>query len=188
MALVFDTETSGLPEREGNKYAPYQDLSKYDNARIVSIAFMFGEEESYFLIRPDFEITNSHIHGITKDQALKDGVSFQEVVTYLDFVLDRVDTLVGHNIEFDYNILLSELYRLGGDTCQELIAKLQQKKKYCTMKESIMICRIKNKFGRFKYPKLIELYQHFFNDSFDAHHALNDTRATYQCYKKLLQT
>jgi len=190
MALVFDTETSGLPRRNGRRNAQFTDLACYDGARLVSIAFITGAQdekrEKYFVVKPDFEIRNSHIHGITTEQALRDGVSFAEVVDYLDSIVDSVDTLVGHNIDFDINILLSELHRSGTTQCHDLIVKLLRKKQYCTMKNSIIVCRLRGSSGGFKYPKLSELYKHFFDAEFDAHHALNDSRATLSCYQKLI--
>lgn len=187
-ALIFDIETTGLPDRCGNRFYPYYELNRYDSARIVSIAFKSEKEERYFIIQPSFPINNSHIHGITYEMAQEQGVSFQSVIDYLISIIDQVDILVAHNIDFDYNILLSELHRScphNGSPFQEIIYKLKQKKQYCTMKESIMVCKIKNQFGKYKYPKLIELYQHFFKDTFEAHNALEDTRATAKCYLKL---
>lgn len=187
-SLVFDIETTGLPERNGNKYFPFYESKRYDSARIVSIAFKSDVEEKYFIIKPTFPINNSHIHGITYEMAQETGVSFDLVIDYLTSIIDKVDTLVAHNIDFDYNILLAEIHRFcphNGSPSQELIYKLKQKKQYCTMKESIMVCKIKNQYGKFKYPKLIELYGYYFNDTFNAHNALEDTRATAKCYAKL---
>jgi len=190
MALVFDTETSGLPIKDGNKYYPYYDLSKYNSSRIVSIAFSTDNEDIHFIIKSDFQIQNSHIHGITNHIADKEGVPFEQVINYLYTIIDSVDTIIGHNIDFDLNILLSELHRYcphNGSQAQELIYKLMQKKSYCTMKESIMVCKIVNNYGKYKYPKLTELYSFLFNETFDAHNALNDTRATKRCYFQLLR-
>jgi DNA polymerase-3 subunit alpha len=171
MILVFDTETNGLPKKDD-----------FSAVRIVSIAFKTDSDEKYFIIKPDFEINNSHIHGITYEMATQEGVDFQEAIQYLNSVIDSVDTLVGHNINFDIGVLLSELYRHQEHV---LVSKIKDKNKYCTMKNSVMVCKIRDKYGRYKYPKLGELYSHFFNDTCNFHHALEDTRATYKCYNKL---
>lgn len=192
MALVFDTETSGLPSKDVyNRYYPYHDTNKYDTSRIVSIAFSTDKEEKYFVVKPEgFQITNAHIHGITQDMAVQEGVSFNKVVEYLASIIDSVDTIVGHNIEFDFNVLLAELHRAcphNGSLPQDIIFKLKQKKQFCTMKNSVDMCKIKGSNGRFKYPKLTELYNHLFKEIFPAHHALYDARATNRCYLELMR-
>jgi DNA polymerase III epsilon subunit-like protein len=48
-----------------------------------------------------------------------------------DAGVDDVDYIVGHNIDFDLNVLKSELYR---NSEFELIKQLEQKKILCTMK------------------------------------------------------
>ena len=187
MALVFDTETTGLPLKDINRrFYSYRDTDKYDNARIVSIAFVIDGEEHYFIVKPDgFHITNSEFHGITQEIAERDGVPMSRIVEVLKQNVDRLHTIVGHNLEFDYMILMSELYRLNE---LDLIAQIKGLKRYCTMRESTDLCQLPSKsaFSKYKFPKLQELYKFLFKTEFEgAHHALNDARATYQCYVKL---
>ena len=60
--FVFDTETTGLPDRNkhsSTKYYPPEELNHYDSSRIVSIAWMIfnkmGEVKysRYAVIKPD---------------------------------------------------------------------------------------------------------------------------------------
>lgn len=189
--LVFDTETTGFPQRlNGHNYSPDQ-IEKYNSARIVSIAFMvLGEDfetlaEHYYVIKPSgFEIPESatKIHGITTEYALKNGVDFAYVASRLQEVLFRykdIEYFVAHNVYFDYNILLSELYRLDD---QENIQQLKKLKRYCTMKKSMHL------FPKRKFPKLVELYEYLFpnHKMIDAHNALYDAKHCAECFQKFL--
>lgn len=187
MALIFDTETTGLPLKDINRrFYSFRDTDKYDNARIVSIAFVIDGEEHYFVVKPDgFYINNSEFHGITQEIAERDGVPMSRIVTFLKERIEKIHTIVGHNLEFDYMILMSELYRLKE---LDLIEKIKKLGRFCTMRETTNLCKLQSKssLSPYKFPKLQELHRFLFDREFEgAHHALNDARATYQCYIKL---
>ena len=188
--LIFDTETTGLPKRWG---VP---MSETDNfPRLVQLSWVLtnGEdrEEFDYIIKPDgFEIPESvaKIHGITQERALAEGKSLKMVMDIFRVFINLADKVVAHNIEFDQSIVGAEYYRLGiGESFEKRWA---EKTKFCTMKSSTDILKIKGTHaGGNKYPKLIELYKHFFNENFDgAHNSLMDTRACERCYFELLAT
>lgn len=52
------------------------------------------------------------------------------------------------------------------------------------MKASTEFCKIPGPYG-YKWPKLEELYKILFNESFNAHNALDDIRATARCFWEL---
>ncbi len=90
--LVFDTETTGLPQRQSwSKYHPITDFSKYEKARIVSIAWAIYEDlklikSVYHVVKPsDFVIDDTSIatkiNGIT--QKIADAYSHSLLATYL---------------------------------------------------------------------------------------------------------
>ena len=55
------------------------------------------------------------------------------------------------------------------------------------MKTSVDICRILDFKGRYKFPKLQELYLKLFNKKFEgAHNSLSDIKATFECFYELL--
>ena len=61
---------------------------------------------------------------------------------------------------------------------------------YCTMKQSIELCRIERQFPDgtkyFKYPSLSELYKHLFNQiPKNTHNALIDILICMRCFCKI---
>lgn len=188
MALVFDVETTGLPKE---RRASFRDLSVYDAARIVSIAWClvdvdreFEEVRSrYYVIRPDtFEIPEDavRIHGISQEQALAEGVPLRQVIDELAQDVHLCDVLVAHNIMFDINVLRSELVRLRN---QALIDVTFEKQLFCTMKEARTRGLVQ------KYTKLTVLFAMLFPDEKpcdNAHNAHFDVQYCRDIYKALL--
>lgn len=192
--LVFDTETTGLPTRKGyDKYYPYTELQHYDESRIVSIAWnLYDDTEllssKYYIIKPDtFKIDDTskscEINGITQAIAEKDGINITDMLVELHTDLYNCDVIVAHNILFDTHILLSELHRYKRD---DMIAIFDNKELYCTMNNTKDLLKIPMRFGDYKSPKLTELYEFLFNETFDNNHnALADVEACAKCYFKL---
>ena len=193
--LVFDTETTGLPSRKGyDKYFPYTELNHYDTSRIVSICWNLYNNgtllsKNYFIIKPDdsFSIDNEskscEINGITKEIAEQNGIPLIDLFVKLHTDLYNCDKIVAHNLLFDKNILLSELYRYKR---QDLVDIFESKETYCTMQNSKDLLKIEMKYGGYKSPKLIELYLYLFGEKFDNEHdASADTEACAKCYFEL---
>jgi DNA polymerase-3 subunit alpha len=90
---------------------------------------------------------------------------------------------VGHNIEFDINVMQSELSRLN------YAEKFFPSNRICTMRSSTNYCKLpSNKPGYYKWPNLGELYMKLFGKSFDnAHHAHDDVKATAECFFRLIE-
>lgn len=184
MDCIFDTETSGLPDRLGyNKYHDPKNIEYYENSRIVSISWILSQnhnviEHIYYIIIPeDFNISKESeaIHGISKEKALQEGVSFDFMLEKFMYAIRQSKNLVAHNIMFDINILKSELYRRNKFTELE---ELNKKYLICTM--------IKGKSLMGKNPKLAELYKYLYNqDMTNAHNAQADTYYCFQIYKIL---
>lgn len=169
--LIFDTETTELLNNNTKETCRIVQLSwiNYDTNTKT-------KEENDFVFNTDCQITNSHIHGITTEQS-SGGYYFSEICDI--FMRDVINSqlLVGHNINYDLNAVEVELDRLEQ---WYNINILFGKDVFDTMKQS---CRI---LGLKKYPKLTDLYYRFYNKNFDnAHNALEDVRATLQCYLKL---
>ena len=183
--LVFDIETNGLPK--SRKY-PFN-FTNFDNARMLELAYVIinteGEivKEVSHLIKHDIEINiqNSHIHGIDMDMIQQYGANIEEVLDQLHINLENVDTIVAHNIEFDFNILLSELYRKY-QKYMKTIGLLYTKNKVCTMMKGKKYMRIP------KFPKLVDLYKHIFNEDYEQkHRALDDVMLCTKCYIEMLE-
>ena len=183
MKLFFDTETTGVPL---NYRAPVTDTNNWP--RLVQIGWILyddggdGREEVEAIITPSgFEIPAavSSIHGITTQQAIEHGVDLRIILEQFSASCAKADAIVGHNVDFDMNIVGAELVRL------EMPNALEGKKTFDTMKLSTEYCKIPGTRG-YKWPKLSELYLKLFEtDMGHAHTALADIQNTAKCFYKL---
>lgn len=174
--LIFDTETTGLPKsRKSFEEGP-------DNwPHIVSISWIIYDsdydcidKQRKYIIKPmgwDIPEVVVKIHGISVSKANLQGHNLKDVMG--EFMSENIDGFVAHNLEFDYNVVCSAIkYDL------ELPFTGFSKKKFCTMELSRDICGLKGNFGKFKSPKLSELYEHTFNrkpNPLNLHDSLYDT-------------
>jgi DNA polymerase-3 subunit alpha len=99
-------------------------------------------------------------------------------------ILKQTKYLCGHNIDFDLSIVGAEFYRLGLENYFEGKPVIDTKNDDVTN-----FCAIPGgKGGKFKWPKLEELYQKLFNSGFEAaHNAAFDVEATTKCFFELLK-
>jgi DNA polymerase III epsilon subunit-like protein len=185
MDFIFDLETTGLPVRTGFKYAPYTKLENYNSSRILSISWIVSQnhkvvQQAYYIITPDgFAISpeSTAIHGITMEQAVAEGVGIHTMFEILTEALESCQNIVSHNIDFDINILKSELHRYGRTA---LLSHVEQMNAICTMKKGKELMNIK------KFPKLSELYRHLYQEDIEnAHNAQYDTYYCYKCFTKI---
>lgn len=189
--LFFDVETTGLPQRN----AKPRDIEKFDCCRIVSIAWVLRDRENVFSQRysivdtgssSDGVVGASHIHGITSDLVKRYGRPVEFILR--DFMDDvrKADTIVAHNMDFDQKVVASELYRMDSSKDAK---DLQLHNAHCTMKTNTRLVGIKNNYGSFKWPKLVELHEFLFGKAFEnAHNALADVEATVKCYYKVVKS
>lgn len=185
MQFIFDTETSGLPRNcKYGKFPDYKRIEDYDTARIVSISWIVCKgddvvQQAYYVVKPDsFEIgeESTKIHGITNEYASQHGVSIHKVFEEIEPWISCCTNFIGHNVGFDKNVLLSELYRYEKHS---LLSKLRDKHFICTMRKG-------KEFMNFhKNPKLSELYEFLYHEPMEnAHNAEADT---YYCYKAYIK-
>jgi len=185
MKLFFDTETTGLPK---DYKAPASDVDNWP--RLVQIGWLvFNDsgvevESLEAIVRPEgFEISSaaSNVHKITTAIALEHGVDLKIVLQQLAAVCGKVDTLIGHNLEFDMRVLQAEFIRAGMED------PFVGKKLVDTMRSSKDYCKLPGNYG-YKLPKLAELYKVLFEaDMGHAHTALADTQNTAKCYYELVK-
>ena len=184
--LVFDLETIGLP-RKFNSLPSRTET--YDTSRVIEIGYVIMDDDGDIVKQVSkfvkyenehIKISNTHIHGITEDMVEEDGVHIMKILEELEEDMKQVEVIVAHNINFDFNVLLSEIYRLS-PKFNDLITQFYKKKQECTMK-------IGKKYMRAaKYPKLIELYKHIFNENWDqSHRALDDALVCAKCYVEMI--
>jgi DNA polymerase III epsilon subunit-like protein len=204
--LVFDTETTGLPKtRYINPFA----LEEWPH--IVQLSYIVYDTETndivdskdYIIKLPHYVLIpeeSSKIHGITNDISAEKGCFIEDILNEFFYQLRSCDAVIGHNIEFDINIVKVELLRIingGNETSSQL--KLYKKDLHflthfnnviCTLKDSIAFCNIQSidKRGKpyLKYPKLSELHEKLFNKTpSNLHNSFNDVLVTLRCFMKL---
>ncbi len=188
MYLIFDTETTGLPK---NFNAPITDLDNWP--RVIQIAWQlhdeFGKliEQKDFLIKPDgFNIPfeSEQIHGISTELALQEGKELKEVLEIFNQSLAKANFVVGHNIQFDLNVTGAEFLRAGLET-----PLMEMKKLNTATEKTAELCQLPGgRGGRFKIPKLGELYRYLFGEDFEeAHNATADVEATARIFLELIR-
>jgi DNA polymerase III epsilon subunit-like protein len=188
MYFIFDTETTGLPARGGplRGYFHPKLVSKYDNARLVSIAWIVLDfdlnelKRGSALICPNgFKVPeeSTRIHGISHQHAVEHGKDIQSVLDELVDDLAKCKCIVAHNVWFDVNVFKSECYRYSNIECLALFDRCV---KYCTMAKG------KELLGLPKYPTLSLLYHELFGQSLcNAHDASYDTLHCCACFRAL---
>ncbi|MFK7780159.1 MAG: 3'-5' exonuclease [Candidatus Gracilibacteria bacterium] len=181
--FVYDTETTGFI----NKKETNLDLQP----KIVQFAGIMGElEDGIFveekriniLMNPKNPIPfgASQVHHIY-DIDVKDSPFIENTIDEIMTYINEPDITIGHNIEYDQDMIKLELKRL------EKEYMYQPKQVVCTMKNSVDFCALQGNGARFKYPKLGELHKKLFGEYFiGAHDAMTDVEATLRCFVELV--
>jgi DNA polymerase III epsilon subunit-like protein len=197
--IVFDTETAGLPVSRCGK--TFRDVDNWPYpVQLAWICFKMPHAgypgrilpgmSGSVLIKPDgWEIGKGAIgiHGITNEKAHKDGIPLKEALSMFYKDVEKCDFTIAHNMEFDLNVIASSGIRVGfSDSSQPILKKPM----LCTMLAGTSICKLpfKNGSAGYKWPKLSEMYMHFFGHEFEGrlHDAKEDCRATIEIFEKLI--
>ena len=184
--VIFDTETTGLPNREG-KLADQPHVTQF-----ASQTFDYDPKTRRFLeisrlnqlIKPPITIPEDcvRISGIT-DAMVADKPTFAQISDQILAIFRNADLAVAHNLSFDQEILGYEMERLG------LSKNCLPSNTYDSMEGTRNLCKLPGKSaGSYKAPKLMELHQFLLNEGFqEAHNAEKDVEALSRCLKVLLQ-
>ena len=187
--FVYDTETSGLPTKEYGQQYNYEDLKQFDTARLISISWLLLDEENKVaekktcFIKPDNFVVSEEsikIHGLSKEFLTENGMTIHEMLLILNgiFTKNNITEIIAHNVNFDINILKSELHRYNYQLTLEKISEIPL---FCTM------FKAQAAMGVRKWPKLAEAYRYFYNEDItNAHDAEFDTHYCYKVYLKLV--
>ena len=192
--LIFDTETTGLPtERNASIIAthkwPY----------IVQLSYILYDTDCSMVLNSIDKIIklsegitiskeSENIHKISNEMSKTKGVDIKKELQEFNNMLIESDLVVAHNISFDKQMIMVECIR--HKLQQNFTRNTNRKPEYCTMKNSVNICKIPkvslNGDIYYKYPKLIELYQHLFDETPDGlHNSMIDVLACLRCYGKM---
>jgi DNA polymerase III subunit alpha len=161
MYLIFDTETTGLPQ---NYSAP---LTDFDNwPRCVQLAWQVHDKtgklisQGDYIVKPDgftIPFNSEKVHGISTERAQREGISLNDVMDNFSRDLEKCTFLIGHNLEFDLNIMGSEYLRMEREN------PLPDKIAIDTKDESTEYCALPGGRGRYKWPTLAELHDKLFD-------------------------
>lgn len=187
MILVFDTETTGIP----NWHEPSDDPSQ---PHIVDIACSLfdrtGLEVDRFdaIIDAGVEIPEevALIHGITTEISREQGVDPAFALGRFFGMVDQASLIVGHNISFDIRMVRILAARLTAEKWDN------PHPTFCTMRRTTNICKILKANARtsndWKWPNLSEAIRHFFNEEHaNAHRARPDCDGAARIYFHLLE-
>jgi DNA polymerase III epsilon subunit-like protein len=182
--LIFDTETSGLPDFKLPADAEGQ-------PRLCAITMILTDEDlaaevvHSMLIQPNgWEISPeiTAINGLTTERCAAEGVPITDALTlYTDAIKDgRI--VVAYNAQFDCKIMRGELRRLD---LPDLFAETQN---VCAMRSSKSLNIEKAGAKKGGFPKLSDTYRHFFKKELDgAHTSLADAMACLEVFRELVK-
>ena len=174
--ILYNTDTN-----EFISFDDYIDLSPKVVERFLS------DPETHYTIR-DALVEQQKASTMGKTVSLK---------TAMDRFLEAYKSatiVVGHNVEYDKNMVLAELMKLhlSADTRRYLgeFVEIQKSEKFvCTATMGTPICKFEmtspNGKTYYKFPRLNELYEHLFGYpplESKLHNALNDVIVTFRCY------
>ena len=191
IALIFDVETTGLLPTARNPEIPH----------IIQFSFVLYDIESndtketynsYVRLPAGVAITPfiAEFTGITQEKIDECGNPLPDVLTEFYRAYELADLIIGHNVRFDISMVAMYSTPEMKHMFDREVVAAKNKKVYCTMQESIDVCKIErvSKTGKiyYKYPKLAELYQHLFGEIPDnLHDSLVDVLVCLKCFLRL---
>lgn len=185
MYLIFDTETTGLPE---DFSAPITDLDNWP--RLVQLAWQLHDHTGKLItsgnhiIKPDgftIPFNSEKIHGISTKRAEEEGDDLSEILRKFARDIEKAHFLIGHNVSFDEKVMGAEFLR------EKIPSAIMDKSKIDTKDGGTEFCKIPGARG-YKWPKLEELHLKLFDYGFeDAHDAAADVEATARSFFELLR-
>jgi len=199
--LVYDTETTGLLPKKKGDYQNYPYIVQFSYIVYDDITDNIIKVVDEIIHIPDnVEIPEvaSNIHNITTEMARNSKMNIIDCLLAFLYDCKEVDMVIGHNLEFDNEMVRCELERYK-NTCEEdevdiinLMSNFVKMKFYCTMKETIKFCNLVSFFKNstktyIKYPKLIELHDKLFGENtldIQLHNSLNDVFVCFRCFYK----
>lgn len=176
-ALVYDSETSGLPLWKEPSEDPRQPHIVELAAKRVNLDTREVVETMSVIIKPDgWELSQEviNIHGITMERAMDEGIPEKDAVEMLLAMWSGVE-LIGHNESFDRRMVRIGIKRFLDPAMAEgsplPSAAWKEATAFCTCWKSRPILKLAGN----KLPKLTEAYQHFLGVPMQgAHTAMGD--------------
>ena len=186
ITLIYDTETTDRHDYN----APYLSDNHPD---IVQLAAILRDEDGRIMSSMDVLLRKERkiqpgaqaVHHITDEMCEQFGVWPENALFVFSNMLGQAQVAVAHNISFDKQMVDVALHRHD----PELKLDWSQVIRHDTMKASTGICKLPNPKGSgYKWPKLGEVYEFFFQEKIDgAHDAMVDVTACARVYDELLR-
>ena len=185
MYLIFDTETTGLPQ---NFSAPITDLENWP--RLVQLAWQHHDHtgkllsSGNFIVKPEgftIPFNSEKIHGISTKRAHEEGEDLEFVLHEFRKAIDKAHFLIGHNVSFDEKIMGAEYIR------KKIPSAIMDKAKIDTKDDGTDFCKIEGARG-YKWPTLTVIHWKLFDKGFeDAHDAAADVEATARIFLEMVR-
>jgi len=184
MYLIFDTETTGLPDFKAAADAPGQ-------PRVCSLAAALVTRDGeiaasfYDLIHPtdwSQEVISKaanafSVNGLSVERLEREGKPVVEVLEAYDNLVDQCDGIAAFGVAFDQKMLRAE-QRIAGRR-----DRYGERPTFCIQHAARPLCKIPAAKGGFKQPKLAEAMQALFGEDLpDAHDAQVDLKATVRIF------
>jgi len=162
--LCFDTETTGKPPNNERYFNENRGAKAEEWPRVIQLAFILYDTEkkkqlAFYdkliklpvgqIVPPD----STAVHGISDADLEKKGINIRTAIKMFIQFFNKADFVVGHNVQYDINVMCAELTLLirHPETTQEdkkslrdVIQKLMwdKSKRYCTLQHSKTVCQL----------------------------------------------
>lgn len=207
--LIFDTETTGLPPRHIKNVSR---VTARCFPRIVQLSYIVYDTQTDTILNIENKIVkfehpdvipqeSINIHKISNHISHVVGHPVKSIINEFMKEYATADKIVAHNISFDINMILAELYRYPERTRSQTSTKNyflelvnnSYSRHYCTMNNSKLLCNLitkssYNHLTYIKYPKLSETCYSLFGNTpnpDNMHDALNDSIICLWCFSQL---
>ena len=180
--LFLKIETNGLPKGKVKEV-------KKDNLncwpKVISIYYKIGHYNKetkkidiiyscYSIVKVDFAINKyaQRVHQITDEMIQNEGIEIKSILNQLNNDIQKynIQFIIGHNINFDYNIIHSEFFK------NEIEFKNENMKLIDTI----------NFNHDYEYPKLEELFEKLYGRKFKKSHPRKSLiNIVIKCFEKL---
>lgn len=162
--LCFDTETTGKPPNNERYFNENRGAKAEEWPRVIQLAFILYDTEkkkqlAFYdkliklpagqIVPPD----STAVHGISDKDLEEKGISIRNAIKMFIYFFNRADFVVGHNVQYDINVMCAELTLLMRDpeipsadktAMKDVIEKLMwdKSKRYCTLQHSRTVCQL----------------------------------------------
>lgn len=185
LALVYDSETSGIPLWKEPSGDPRQPHIVGLAGKVVNLDTREVLESMNVIIRPDgWDLSPEvvAVHGITMERAMDEGIPEAEAIELL-LTLWAGRHLIGHNESFDRRMVRIAIKRFLDPRAAEGDELVSEKWKAATGECTCWLARPHTKLPKNKLPKLTEAYSHFTGKPMEgAHTAMGDVNGCLVVY------